>query len=252
MLMYSILGEAMYQYSRMRDAEHEARNAEGDYARQAQYFDINPKLKETLDYRKSKSERNYSTVRADYAKAAKDAEPLLRRLNMEPVPPKDPPRVGEEMIKKAIQQELKTTDRAFARFRDVEIEVDKVNKRFSREFARMDDVRSMLKRYAFRNDQDSLAEQVRALNAHARQTSVSSDASRDLDQRLSQNREIDQLRAEFLGKQDQLSNDLNILRGLFNGMQRDKLQSSRRISLGNGRSDDVVKVLISKGLLLTM
>ena len=250
--MCSILGEAMYQYSRMRDAEHEARNAEGDYVRQAQHFDFNPKLKETLEYRKSKSERNYSTVRADYARAAKEAEPLLRRLNMETVPPKDSSRVDEEMIKKAIQQELRISDRVYARYRDLEIELDKVNKKFSREFARMDDVKSMLKRYAFRNDYENLAEQVRALNAHARQASVSSDASRDLDQRLSQNREFDQLRAEFRGKQDQLSSDLTSLKGLLNSMQKDKLQSDRRISVENGGPDDVLKVLVSKGLLLTM
>jgi hypothetical protein len=246
--MARILGEAMFQYSRLKDAEHEARNAEGDYARQTQYFDVNPKLKETIEYRKNKSERNYSTVRADYARAAKEAEPLLRRLNMETMPPKDTSRLDEEMIKKTVQQELRATERAFVRFRDLEIELETVNKKLFREFARMDDVKSMLKRYAFRNDHENLAELVRGLSAHARQASVSSDTSRDLDQRLAQNREFDQLTAEFRAKQDQLSNELTILRGLFNSLQRGlNSQPSRRLSLGNGKSNDVVKVLISKG-----
>lgn len=242
----------MYQYSRMRDAEYEVRMADGDYQRQQQYFDGNPKLRETMESRKTKTERNFSTARADYAKAAKDAEPLLRRLNTENIPPKDlSPRLDEETVRKVVQYELRSLERTFVRFRDLEAELDKVKAKLAREFSRPDDVKQLLKKYVWRTDFDKLSEQVRALSVRGRQASVSSDTSRDLDQRLVQNREFDQIRAEFRGTTDQLTSELAMLKGLFNSMQRDhNLQPGRRIQM-DAKSEDVVKVPLPKGHLFT-
>jgi hypothetical protein len=233
----------MYQYSRMRDAEYEVRIADGDYSRQQQHFEANPRLRETLESRKSKTERNFTTARAEYTKAAKDAEPLLRRLNMETVnPPKDlSPRLDEETIRKVVQHEIRSTERTYVRFRDLEVELETVKAKLAREFARQDEVRQLLKKYTWRSDHEKLAEQVRGLSVRGRQTSVSSDTSRDLDQRLVQNREFDQVRAEFRGRTDQISNELTMLKGLFNSMQKDP--PGRRTQLDrNMNSGDIIKV----------
>jgi len=244
----------MYHYSRMKDAEHEVRSADGDYYRQQQYFEANPKLREQLELRKSKTERNFSTARTDYTKAAREAEPLLRRLNTENIPPREsaPSRVDEESVRKVVQQEMRITERTFVRFRDLETELDMVRGKLARELVKQDDLKVMLKKYALWHEHEKLVEQVRELSLRGRQRSVSSDNSRDLDQRLVQNREFDQVRAEFKTKTDQLGTEVAMLKGLFNNMHKDSdVQPGRRTKQdGNAKPEELAKVRLTEDICL--
>jgi hypothetical protein len=147
---------------------------------------------------------------------------------------------------------MRITERAFVRFRDLEAELDMVIGKLARDFVKQDDLKVMLKKYALWHEHEKLVEQVRELNLRGRQRSVSSDNSRDLDQRLVQNREFDQVRAEFKTKTEQLGTEVAMLKGLFNNMQKDfNEQSDRRTKQdGNAKPEELAKVRLTKDIRL--
>ena len=237
------MGEASYRYGKMKDAEQEMRLADGEYRKQSQHFDNNSKLREAVEARRSRSERALSTAQSDYTKAAREAEPLLRRLSSE-----SPTAItDEETIRKIIKTELKE----FVMFQDLDKEVDKLYDRLERKLQKKTpaEVRGVvnqeLKNYIHQSEFDRLADQVRGMNVRTRQLSVSSDTSRDVDQRIvAQARDMETIRTELAARTAQQGKEIISLKERINNLQKDgTLQQSQRIQMARGRKlDDIVKV----------
>ena len=227
----------------MKEAEQEKRLADGEYHKQSQYFDNNSKLREAVETRRSKSERTLSSVRSDYAKAAREAEPLLRRLSSE----SPSGTIDEETIRRIIQVELKE----FVMFRDLDKEIDKLHDDLERKLQKKTpaEVRAVvnqeLKNYTHTSDFDRLADQVKGMNVRTRQMSVSSETSRDVEQRIvTQARDMESLRAELTARTSQQGKEISSLRERIKTLQKDTpLKQPQRIQKTPGtKSDDIVKV----------
>jgi hypothetical protein len=226
----------------MKEAEQEKRHADGEYHKQSQYFDNNSKLREAVESRRSRSERTLSTSRSDYAKAAREAEPLLRKLSHE----SPSATVDEETIRKIIQVELKE----FVMFRDLDKEVDKLYDGLERKFHKTPaEIRAMvhqeLKNYTHKSEFERLTDQIRGMNVRTRQMSVSSDTSRDVDQRIvAQAQDMESIRTELTAKTAQQGKELILLKERINNLQKDAaLQQPQRIQMASGtKSEDIAKV----------
>ena len=227
----------------MKEAEQEKRLADGEYQKQSQYFENNSKLRAAVEARRSKSERTLSIARSDYAKAAREAEPLLRQLS-----PESPSEmIDEETIRRIVQAELKE----FVMFRDLDKEMDKLYGDLERKLQKKtpSEVRAVvnqeLKNYTHKSEFDRLTDQVKGMNVRTRQMSVSSDTSRDIDQRIgAQARDMESIRTELAARIAQQGKEIISLRERINNLQKDAaLQQSQRIQMAPGtKSDDIVKV----------
>lgn len=243
-LIRRTLGEAMYTYSKMRDAEQEKKSAEGDYQRQSQYFENNVKLKEAMESRRIRTERNFMVARSDYTKAAREAEPLLRELTSG-APENQSPAVKEDMVLDVVEKEIR--DRKLVNFRMLDSELDKSERKMDAKWSQ--DLRTAItretKNFALRTDHDRLAEQIRALNVRGRQGSAASESPREVDHRIvAHSRELDQIRLELASTQQQYTSDmsalakqLQTLAGQFGN------QHSPRVRMNSGaKPEDLIKV----------
>jgi hypothetical protein len=239
--MYRILGEATYQYGKMREAEQEKKFADGEYHKKSQYFESNPKLRETLESRRMRSERNLNNARSDYTKAAREAEPMLRQLCAES-PPTSATAVDEETIRRVVQNEL----RDYVRYRKMDQELATVERKLQKEFS--SDVRTMvskeLKNYTHRSEYDRLVDQVRNLNVQGRHTSVSSDTPREVDQRIiAQAREVENIKSELTTRTNQQSQEIASLKDRIDGLQMEpSFQSRRGQTIPATNAEDIAKV----------
>jgi len=232
------LGEAMYTYSKMRDAEEEKKAAEADYQKFAQYFEINPRTKEAVEMRRSKVERTLMQARSEYGKAAREAEPLLRELAS---PPPVVPAVDEEMIRQLVEREIR--ERKLVTLRIFDEELDKWERKLENLW--MKDIRRGTEGFALRSEQDRLWMQVNNLGSRQRQNSVPSDGSRDVDQRiLSHSREMDHIRAEIAAKARQHREDIASLEKSVSALQaQTNDKSSSSVQMGPGATlGDLLKV----------
>lgn len=229
----------------MREAEYEKKVADGEYLKQSQYFDNNSKLREVVESRRTRTERILLTTRTEYAKAAQEAEPMLRRLSS------DYPSgtsIDEDTIRKIVRAELKD----FVMFQDLDKEIDKEVTSLERKIQKRisADVRSMisqeLKHYTQLADFEKLTEKVTEMSARGRQMSVSSDTSRDVEQRIvAQTREVENIKSELATRTNQQAKEISILKDRINSTQRDATaQQSRRTQMPPGtKSEDIVKVI---------
>ena len=216
-LICRILGEASYQYGKMRDAEFERSAAEGEYLKQSQYFVNNPKLRETVESRRSRTERALNSTRTEYAKAARDAEPLLRRLSG------DNPSgavTDEETIRKIVRDELK----GFVMFKDMDRETASLERKIQKRIS--GDMRAVanqeLKGYTRATDFERLADQVKGMNVRNRQRSVSSETSREVDHRIvGQAKEVENIKSELVTRTNQQAKEISILKDRIDSIQGD-------------------------------
>jgi hypothetical protein len=243
--MCSTLGEAWYTYGKMRDAEQEKRLTDGEYQKQSQHFDNNLKLREALETRKNKSDRIFQTARSDYNKAALQAEPILRRMTESPPPPISNT-IIDEAVRKAMRRELEK----FPSFREMhgalgDLE-DKIVKRTGNDIRA--EVKRELRDYTHSSEFRGLSEQVRDLTLRGRQTSVSSDTSRDKDYRTGAHpREVENARQELSSRQQDQGREIASLNDRLNTLHTQQkeimVQQNRRIQMPTGaRSEDIVKV----------
>jgi len=210
------LGEAMYTYAKMRDAENEKRAADGDYQKFSQYFEDQPKTKEALESRRTKVQKNLVQARAEYEKAAREAEPLLRGLTSPPRVHPPPPSVNDETIRQLVEREIK--DRRLMTIYGFDDEIYKAQRKMEGKWT--DDLRRELKGYALRGEHERLSSQVSALSVRQRQQSVSSDGSRELDHIVASNkRDIEHVRAEFASKTTEYHQEVNALKTQLSALQ---------------------------------
>ena len=165
----------------MKDAEIEKNQVENDWSKNSQYFESNPKLKETYDIRRSKVEQKYGAAKQDYTRAARDAEPLLRRI--EDSQGGDMSRNMRDQVNRMISIEMR--ERGFVTLRRLDDQVEDAETRMIQESdrRRKEDLRDFVCLSEF----ERLSDQVKNMNfsPRSRQMSVSSDhGSRELDQRL--------------------------------------------------------------------
>ena len=228
----------------MKEAEHDKRLVDIEFTKQSQNFESNPKLREVLEARRSKSERVLNTTRSEYAKAARETEPLLRRLSNE--------NQSEALARKIVKAELDD----FVMFRDLDREMEvqlnnlerKLLKRIPAE-ARI--VVNEMKGFALQSDFDKLEEQVKGMGAKRRPASESSDDSRGFDHIVAQGREVANLQKDLVSRTTQLDSEIISLKEKVNNMQKDKtLELSRRMQMTPvTKSDDVVKVYRTRSLI---
>jgi len=164
----------------MKDAEIEKIQVENDWTKNSQHFDSNPKLKETYDIRRSKAERKYGAAKQDYIRAARDAEPLLRRI--EDLQGGDLWRDMRDQVNRMISTEMR--ERGLVTLRRLDDQIENAETRMIQETdrRRKDDLRDFVRM----NEFDRLSDQVKNMNFNSRnrQRSVSSDhGSREVDQR---------------------------------------------------------------------
>jgi hypothetical protein len=231
----------------MKDAELERSLAEGEYLKQSQYFVNNPKLRETVESRRSRTERALNLTRTEYAKAARDAEPLLRRLAG------DNPSgaiTDEETIRKIIRAELKD----FVMFKDMDKETTNLERKIQKRIS--GDMRVVtnqeLKGYTRLSDFEKLADQVRGMNVRSRQRSVSSETSREVDHRIvGQAKEVENIKSELVTRTNQQAKEISILKDQINSMQGDTTAlQSRGIQMAPGtKSEDIVKVYFLEDMI---
>jgi hypothetical protein len=227
----------------MRDAEHEKRLADGEYSKQSQYFENNAKLRETLEARRMRSERSFSNARSDYAKAAQEAEPMLRHLYAESSPT-SATAIDEETIRRVVQNEL----RDYVRYRKFDQELTAVERKLQKEFS--SDIRAAigkeLKNYTHKSEYERLVDQVKNLNVHGhgRHISVPSDISRDVDQRITaQAREVENIKSELTTRTNQQSQQISLLKDRINSLQMEPSFESQQAQTTSGtNADDIVKV----------
>jgi len=141
-----------------------------EYKKQQQYFENNNNLRQALEARRSKAERNAGLAKSSYVKAAREAEPLLQQIHSGSVRPETP--VDEEVVRNVVKAELKSV----VRFRELDDELKKLRRQVEKDA--QEDLRARLRYLTTKNDWDRMVERVQALELRPRQGSVSSD-SRD-------------------------------------------------------------------------
>jgi hypothetical protein len=233
-----ILGEAAYQYGKMKEAEHERRLADLEYQKQFQHFENNVKLREAVEARRNKMERLLQNARSEYARAARESEPLLRRLNPEP----SSPDTTEDSARTILQKELK----GYVRFRDMDDEIHKIERKIQNDLPR--DVRGLvgreMKNYTHKNEYDRLAEQVRNLSVRGLQQSESRDPSRprDVDSWIATNSpDLETLKTDLTTQTSRLNREMSSLKEDLASMQKDvlKLRFERMESEPEPRPEDI-------------
>lgn len=225
----------------MREAEHEKRLAEEEYRRQSQYFENNMKLRETLETRRTRSERNLSNARSDYTKAAREAEPMLQQLCDERSPTSATV-IDEETIRRVVRAEL----RDYVAYREMEQELKALGRRLQKEIP--SDIRTTiskdLKNYTHRSEYERLMDQVKNMNVQGRQMSVPSDTSRDVDQRIiAQAREVENIKSELTTRTNHQSQQISLLKDRIDSLQMESSSQSLRAQAAPRTSaNDIVKV----------
>ena len=199
----SQLGEAMYTYFKMRDAEQEKRLADADYQKFSQFFETNPKTKEALEARRNKVERNFKDAEKEYVQAAREVEPLLRGLT--PTGPRSASSVSEEQVQIWVEREIRKEN--FVRLPVLDAELHNLDSKLVRGWK--SELRREVHGCALQSDHDRLQRQVDALSARTRQLSGSDDGARDTDQRIASNaRELQKIRSELEARQRQYERDM--------------------------------------------
>jgi hypothetical protein len=216
-----MLGEAMYTYGKMRDAEKERKTAEIDYQKFSQYFQANPKAKEALDARRTKVERNLSAARSDYVRAARGAETLLRDLKYASPAPSRPP-LGDEIVRQMMEREIR--EHQLITQRDLNQDLHEVQKLQEVKWREL--IRKETRPFALRIDVDRLIGQVGGIDARQRQASVSSEGSRDVDHLvLSSKKEVEQVRSDFESRISGYEQEISELKQQLSALQ---LQANTR------------------------
>jgi hypothetical protein len=244
-LTYRALAEATWQYGKIRDAEQDLKHIEGNFQKQAQYFDSNPRMKESLESQRSRAENRLKALRSDYVTAAREVEPILVRLNSEPPSPKENIGLNEEATRRIVETKVKDLEHIL--FRGLDSEIDnagrKIRQDLSHDLAR--DIRTAvnkeLKSYVPRTEHERLVGEIR--NPRGRQSSVSSDTARDYDQRIvAHARELETLKAELTTRTNRQSQELSSLKDRVNSIQKEPSLQRRIQTSPPAKSDDILKV----------
>jgi hypothetical protein len=220
----------------MKEAEHEKKLADAEFYKQSQHFDNNLKLREAVETRRTKSDRTLQSTRTEYAKVAREAEPMLRRIS----PDETTATNEDERVRKILAAEVKELH--LVRYRDLEKELRTLSTKW-RDFR--DLVNRDLDDFPRKGDLDRLADQVRSMNLRGRQTSVSSDTSRDVDRRIvAQAREVENLKTDLVARMKEMVKEISLLKDRVNSMPKDaSSQQSQPIQMGPGtKSDDIANV----------
>jgi len=244
----------MYFFGKMKDAEHEKDSIEADYRKESQNFESQPKWREALESKRNKKRGEYAKALSNYERAAREAEPLLRQLTVPQQPPTPAgPTLDEDEVRRMIRAELRQ-QKEFVRFQDIDNEMKMVERKLRRDLD--SDVRKTmsgeLRNYTEKREVVRLAEQIREISSRARQSSVSSDTSREMDQRiLAQAREIESLKADLAKLANQHTLELVSLKDKVVVLQKEKSRSQpKRIQMPGASGHDIVKVHIVGTVLI--
>jgi hypothetical protein len=200
-------------------------------------------MKETLETQRSKAENRLKVLRSDYVKAAREVEPILLRLNSEPPSPKENIGLNEEATRRLVQNEVKNMERGH--YRELDNEMGSTGRKIRQDLAHdiKVAVNKEMKSYVPRAEHERLVGEVRNTNLRARQSSVSSDTTRDYDQRIvAQAREIETLRSELTTRTNRQTQELSSLKDRVNSIQSGP-SLQRRIQVSPPpKSNDILKV----------
>jgi len=138
---------------------------DNEYKKQEQFFENNSNLRQLLETRRSRAERNAGLAKSNYVKAAREAEPLLQQIRPGSVRPETP--VDEEGVRNMMKSELKS----FVQFRDLDAEVENLRRKMQKDVE--DDIRARLRFLSTKYDYDRLAERIQTLEILPQKVNVS-------------------------------------------------------------------------------
>lgn len=240
----------MYEFGRVKEAQHELDQAKGDHARQQQYFENNPKLKEALETRLKKADRNVNSALLEYAKVARDTEPMLREFASERGGERIP---DEESIRRIVRAEVRDEIRErrhrddFVSHRSLDSKLTEFDRKQQNRLSA--DIRAAIHKetaaFARKDDVEILSDKVKGMNTREQRTSVTSDI-RETDQRIvAHAREIESLKAELTARTNRQNQEFSSLKDLVDDIQKDSAaQQTSRIQIRGAQTDDIVKVCL--------
>ena len=221
-------------YAKWRDSDVERQHVENDYKKQQQYFENNSSLRQALEARRSKAERNVGVAKSNFVKAAREAEPLLQQIQSGSVRPDTP--VDEGHIRSIVKSET----RNLIGFRDLETEIGKVERKIDK--AVRDDIRKEVRNFTPKTDHDRLAQKLEKIELQQRQPS----ASADIRDAGLLGKEIEKVKIEIATRTAKQISELHELNQKISILQTEVMNlASKRIQPGNSSSpDDLAKVIL--------
>lgn len=222
----SLLGEATYKYVKMKDAENERKQMMDEWTKNEQYFNTHEKLRETFDGRRQKYESTYNNAREDYERAARQTEPLLRRIEEREELPKE----GD--IHDIVFQELKNLPR-FVTLSSLKEQLDGLWRDVNIKTKNIEDTAYIQKR-----EFERLSAEVKNMNLNPRSQhwSVLSETNfREVETRM---------QPKFDNVRKSLNNEVRSLSEKIDQLQKDtNAQPQRRIPLSPvAKAEDIVRV----------
>ena len=216
---------------------------ENEYQRQYQYFENNLKVRDAIEARRARVERSLAVARAEYARAAGEAEPLLQRIdqmdkNVSPI-------ADEEVIQQIIRNEL----RDYVKFRFLGEQLDSFQRKMYGQIS--DEARNVvireMKDYTHVSQHERLVDQVRGLSSRTRQSTappVAPDSSQEVDSKFAaQAKELENVKGELTNLSNLQSLQMSELKDQLQNIQEDLLRLLKRIEMPpETKSDDYTKV----------
>jgi hypothetical protein len=210
----------------MKDAENERKQMMDEWTKNEQYFNTHEKLRETFEGRRQKYESTYNNAREDYERAARQTEPLLRRIEEREELPKE----GD--IHDIVFQELKKLPR-FVTLSSLKEQLDDLWRDVDIKTKNIEDTAYIQKR-----EFERLSAEVKNMhfNPRSQQGSVLSETNfREVEARTQP--KIDNVRKA-------LNNEVRSLNEKIDQLQKDtNAQPQRRIPLSPvAKAEDIVRV----------
>ena len=221
-------------YAKWRDSDVERQHVENDYKKQQQYFENNSSLRQALEARRSKAERNVGVAKSNFVKAAREAEPLLNQIQSGSLRLDTPVEEGH------IRSIVKSETRNLIGFRDLETEIGKVERKIDK--AVRDDIRKEVRNFTPKTDHDRLAQKLEKIELQQRQPS----ASADIRDAGLLGKEIEKVKIEIATRTAKQISELHELNQKISILQTEVMNlASKRIQPGNSSSpDDLAKVIL--------